>query len=401
MSPPPLPAPVPQEVRTAFHAMAKAIGPLCNLQCAYCYYLEKEKLFPANERFAMSDEVLEEYVRQYIAGQPDEAPEVCFAWQGGEPTLLGIDFFRRALAFQRKHAGGKPVANALQTNGTLLDDRWCAFLAENRFLVGLSLDGPEPLHDGYRVDKGGKPTFARALRGCGLLLKHGVEFNTLTVVHRENAKRPQEVYRFLKEIGSRHLQFIPLVERPPNGGPGVTRRSVPAPRFGEFLCAIFDEWVRRDVGSVFVQLFEVALGNWLGLGSSLCTFAERCGDAVVVEHNGDVYSCDHFVQSRYRLGNLLQRDLGAMVRSPEQRAFGNAKLDRLPEMCLRCDVRFACHGECPKNRFLRTPQGEPGLNYLCAGYKRFFHHIDTPMRILGALLQAGRPPSEIMTMLPA
>lgn len=403
--------------REAFHVMTKAIGPICNLNCQYCFYLEKKKLFPANENFKMSDEVLESYIRQYIEDQ--SAPDISFAWQGGEPTLLGVDFFRKALVIQQKYRNGKTISNAIQTNGTLLNDEWGRFLAENRFLVGLSIDGPARLHNIYRRDKQQGPTFDEVMRGCSVLKKYRVDFNTLTVVNRENSKKPLEVYHFLKEIGSGFIQFIPLVERKPErrtGGidldlampPGpeepdadlaVTPWSVSAPRYGEFLCTIFDEWVHHDVGRVFVQLFDVALGNWLGLGSSLCTFAEKCGTAVALEHNGDLYSCDHYVYPQYRLGNILNQGLGEMINSPAQREFGNAKLDSLPDYCRRCDVRFACNGECPKHRFMRTPQGEPGLNYLCAAYKRFFHHIDPFMQMMGSLLKARRAPSEIMAIL--
>jgi len=399
---------------TAFHVMTKPIGPLCNLDCKYCFYLEKEKLFPSNENFRMSDEVLESYIRQYIAAQ--NVPEIHFAWQGGEPTLLGVGFFRKVVEFQKKYAGGKTINNALQTNGTLLDDEWCAFLAEHRFLVGVSVDGPPKLHDAYRVDKKGGATYEKVILGIRRLQKHGVEFNTLTVVNRVNSKKPLEVYRFLKEIGSGFIQFIPLVERladaeaiklgldlaaPPRVDEEgarlpVTEWSVEPEQYGKFLTTIFDEWVKQDVGKVFVQLFDVALGNWMGMGGGLCVFSENCGSALAMEHNGDVYSCDHYVYPRYKLGNLLNQDLGAMAASEEQRAFGQAKSATLPEYCRFCEVRFACHGECPKHRFLRTPDGEPGLNYFCRAYKRFFTHVDPSMRKMAALLQARRPAAEIM-----
>ncbi len=399
---------------TAFHVMTKPIGPLCNLDCKYCFYLEKEKLFPSNENFRMSDEVLESYVRQYIAAQ--NVPEIHFAWQGGEPTLLGVGFFRKVVEFQKKYAGGKTINNAIQTNGTLLDDEWCEFLAEHRFLVGVSVDGPPKLHDAYRVDKKGGATYEKVILGIRRLQKHGVEFNTLTVVNRVNSKKPLEVYRFLKEIGSGFIQFIPLVERladaeaiklgldlaaPPRVDEEgarlpVTEWSVEPEQYGKFLTTIYDEWVKQDVGKVFVQLFDVALGNWMGMGGGLCVFSENCGSALAMEHNGDVYSCDHYVYPRYKLGNLLNQDLGAMAASEEQRAFGQAKSATLPEYCRSCEVRFACHGECPKHRFLRTPDGEPGLNYLCRAYKRFFTHVDPSMRKMAALLQARRPAAEIM-----
>ncbi len=401
-------------MRPAFHVMTKPVGPICNLNCTYCFYLEKEQLFPTTENFRMSDEVLETYIREYIAAQ--DVPEISFAWQGGEPTLLGVDFFRKVVTLQARYANGKRITNAIQTNSTLLDDEWCAFLTEHQFLVGLSLDGPRELHDRYRVDKQQKPTFDAVMRGLGFLKKHKTEFNTLTVVNRANSQRPLAVYRFLKEIGSGFIQFIPLVERkaakaakalgldfsePPPldkyaGSAPVTNWSVESRQYGEFLVQIFDEWIRQDVGKVFVQLFDVALGNWMGLGSSLCVFAERCGAALAVEHNGDLYSCDHYVYPQYKLGNLLNQSLGEMVNSPTQQKFGNDKFDTLPKYCRDCEVRFACNGECPKHRFIRTPNGEPGLNYLCAGYKRFFNHIDPYMRRMADLVRAGLPAALVM-----
>jgi uncharacterized protein len=400
-----------------FHILTKPIGPICNLDCKYCFYLEKQNLYPNERQWRMSDEVLAEYTRQYIQSQPGN--EVYFAWQGGEPTLLGVEFFRKAVALQRKFAGGKIISNALQTNGTLLDAEWCEFLAKEKFLVGLSVDGPRELHDKYRVDKGQKPTFDAVMRGLELLKKHRVGFNTLTVVNRANLQQPLEVYRFLKNIGSEFLQFIPLVERsapaeskhdgltfsaPPDldasgdSGPPVTEWSVDAVQYGNFLCAIFDHWVRQDVGKIFVQLFDVALGNWMGLGSSLCVFAEKCGAAMAVEHNGDLYSCDHYVYPKYHLGNLMNQNLGEMAHSRRQMKFGSDKLDLLPRFCRECDVRFACNGECPKHRFVKTPDGEDGLNYLCPAYKKFFHHIDPHMRTMAKLLHAGRAPAEIMKL---
>jgi uncharacterized protein len=360
----------------------------------------------------MTDEVLENYVRQYIESQ--DAPEIAFAWQGGEPTLMGLAFFERAVEFQKRYCPPhKKVTNAMQTNGVLLDDTWCEFLHRNGFLIGLSIDGPRELHDHYRVDKGGHPTFDKVMRGLELLKKHRVEFNTLTVVNRQNSQHPLEVYRFLKKHGSDFMQFIPLVERvgagtmfaaPPhlNGSEPpspVTPWSVRAEDYGAFLCAIWDEWVRRDVGTVFVQLFDVQLGIWLDMPSSLCVFAETCGRAVIMEHNGDIYSCDHYVYPEYKVGNVLETPLNQILDSPAQTKFGADKRDALPRYCRECDVRFACNGECPKHRFIRTPDGEAGLNYLCAGYKRFFNHIDSQMRLMADLIRANRPAADIMPML--
>lgn len=395
--------------------MAKPVGAVCNLDCTYCYYLEKEKLFPNGGNFRMKPDVLESYVRQYIESQ--NTPEITFGWQGGEPTLLGIGYFQKIVELQKQYAGGRPVHNALQTNGTKLDHDWCRFFRENHFLVGLSIDGPRALHDTYRVDKGGKPTFDRVMHGLGLLKKHGVEFNTLTVVNASNVKHPLKVYDFLLETGSGYMQFIPLVERmPPEGGnphgldfaeppePGqppspVTRWSVNAELYGDFLVRIFDRWIRQDVGKVFVQLFDVSLGIWSGAGSLLCLFLENCGQALALEHNGDLFSCDHFVYPKYHLGNIMNDSLGALAVSQRQQDFGRAKSQTLPRYCRECDVRFACNGECPKHRFLKTPDGEDGLNYLCPAYKKFFHHVDPFMKQMTALLHSGRAPAEIMHLL--
>lgn len=412
---PPSPAPS----RAPFHVMAKPAGPMCNLRCEYCFYLEKQHLYPAADGWQMSDVVLERYIREMIDSQ--QSHEVSFAWQGGEPTLMGIDFYRKVLALQSKHAKGKRILNALQTNGTLLDDAWCEFLAREEFLVGISIDGPPVLHDRYRRDRHAGPTHDRVMQGLASLIRHGVEFNTLTVVNRHNAHEPLRVYRFLKEIGSRYMQFIPLVERagstqacgfanrlapPPGHGGGeddatVTPWSVRPLDYGTFLCAIFDEWVRGDVGRHFVQIFDVMLGLWSGHGSSLCVFSHRCGNAVALEHNGDVFSCDHFVYPKYRLGNLMETPLRELVEGAVQREFGAAKAESLPACCRSCAFLGMCHGECPKHRFVESPDGEPGLNYLCAGYKHFFAHIDPYMRMMAKLLAKHRPPSEIMSMLVA
>jgi uncharacterized protein len=401
--------------RAPFHLMTKPIGSRCNLDCSYCFYLEKEKLYTDAGGMRMKPEVLETYVRDYIAAQP--GPVVSFAWQGGEPTLLGVDFFRTAVALQAKYAGGKTIENAFQTNGVLLDDEWGVFLKEHRFLVGISIDGPRELHDAYRVDKGNKPTFDRVMAGIAVLNRHQVEFNTLTTVHRKNSPHPLLVYRFLKEIGSGYLQFIPIVERnaanpdtglwlapPPDHEDAaaldeqVTPWSVRPAEYGNFLTTIFDEWIKTDVGRIFVQQFDAALANWAGAPAGICIFSEKCGRALAVEHNGDVYSCDHYVYPRYQLGNLMNTALATMVDSPQQIAFGEAKSASLPRYCRECPVRFACHGECPKHRFLKTPAGEPGLNYLCAGYKKFFTHIDSPMKTMAALLDMRQAPANIMQM---
>lgn len=396
---------------TGFHIMTKPIGPICNLDCKYCFYLEKENLYPQTKQWAMSPEVLERYVDQYIAAQPTD--DVHFAWQGGEPTLLGVDFFRSVIALEEKYADGKRIRNALQTNGTLIDSEWGEFLAEHKFLVGVSIDGPRELHDHYRVDKGNAPTFDRVMRGLTKLKEYKVEFNTLTVVNRQNSQYPLEVYRFLKEIGSGFMQFIPVVERratePSCDGlvliqpsfdraAEVTEWSVEALAYGKFLSAVFDEWVKKDVGRTFVQQFDVALESWMGMKASLCVFRKTCGSALAMEHTGDVYSCDHFVYPEHKLGNVMESSLQEIASSEQQKKFGLDKRDSLPRMCRECDVRFACNGECPKHRFLTTPDGEAGLNYLCAGYKHFFHHIDPYMQFMAAELRAGRAPANIMRL---
>jgi uncharacterized protein len=395
-----------------FHVLAKPIGPICNLDCKYCFYLEKESLYPQVEKWAMSDQVLESYIRQYI--EAHDTPVVNFAWQGGEPTLLGVDYFRNLVQIQKKYADGKQIANAFQTNGVLLNDAWAEFFLEYQFLIGISIDGPRELHDAYRVDKGGQPTFDRVMRGIETLQRHKVDFNTLTTVHRANADSPLEVYRFLRDNGSGYMQFIPIVERiahqvteeglrlisPDFAGPAkVAPWSVVPRHFGKFLCTIFDEWVRRDVGRTFVQLFDISLELWTGMEASLCIFRKQCGAALAIEHSGDLYSCDHFVYPENRLGNIMESAMAALAGSEQQQRFGEAKESTLPRYCRECDVRFACNGECPKHRFLTTPDGEPGLNYLCAGYKMFFHHVDPYMRFMAAELAAQRAPANVMRWL--
>jgi uncharacterized protein len=406
---------------SAFHVLTKPIGPICNLDCKYCFYLEKERLYDPGERWRMSDEVLDSYIRQYIEQQ--DVPEIFFAWQGGEPTLLGVEYFRQIVDLQRRYANGKVIHNAMQTNGTLLDDAWCEFLAAEQFLVGLSIDGPRELHDAYRVDKRQQPTFDAVMAGLQLLQKHHVEFNALTVIHRANSQKPLEMYQFLKQLGAGYLQFIPLVERkfiadndrlavlqldfaePPastnNTGASspVTPWSVEPAQYGQFLCEIFDDWVCHDVGNVFVQIFDVALRQWMGMQPGVCVFAEKCGKAVALEHNGDLYSCDHYVYPHYKLGNLMNQSLRDMLDSAPQQQFGDAKADSLPNYCKRCEVKFACNGECPKHRFATTPDGEPGLNYLCPAYKKFFNHIDPFMKIMRDLLHHGQPPARVMELL--
>ena len=407
--------------KVPFHVMAKAIGPICNLDCKYCFYLDKEKLYPDNEKWKMSDERLETFVRDYIAAQPGQ--DVSFAFQGGEPTLLGVNFFRKVVDFQKKHANGKRIETALQTNGTLLDDEWGEFLAENKFLVGLSIDGPEELHNANRVDKKGGDSYKDVIRGLNILRKHKVEFNTLTCVNSVTVQHPVKIYKFLKSIGSKFIQFIPIVERevdtaaaklgldfaePPNlseapdskENPRMSEFAVPPEAYGDFLIKIFNEWIKRDVGKVYVQLFDVALGKWLGMPDKLCYFSETCGRALAMEHDGDVYTCDHYVYPKYKLGNLMNTSLGELANSPMAKDFGNAKRDTLPKYCQDCSVRFACNGECPKHRFTWTPDGEWGLNYLCPSYKKFFRHVDPAMKIMAQLFHAKRSPAEVMKLLP-
>jgi uncharacterized protein len=413
------PLTMPPDAPAAFHVLAKPAGAICNLDCQYCFFLSKEVLYPGS-RFRMTGELLEAYLRGMIESQP-QMPEITVAWQGGEPTLMGLDFFRRSIEYERQYARpGLTILNTIQTNGTLLDDEWCEFLRENHFLAGLSLDGPREMHDAYRRDKGGKPTFDRVMRAARLMQAHNVDFNILCTVNAANAGHPLEVYRFFRdEVGAQFVQFIPIVERTTaemaalaNDGWGekskgarplyvqegdlVTARSVKPAQWGDFLSTVFDEWVRRDVAKVYVQMFDAALASWYGEGPALCIFAETCGDALALEHNGDLYSCDHFVEPKYLLGNILEHPMIELVASPQQRRFGTDKRDTLPRYCRECEVRCACHGECPRNRFILAPDGEPGLNYLCAGYKAFFRHVDEPMRFMTNELRRDGAPANVM-----
>ena len=403
----------------SFHVLAKPTGAICNLDCKYCFFLSKEVLYPESS-FRMSNDLLEKYVRQLL--EAHQTPNVTVAWQGGEPTLMGLDFFKQAVTLVEKHRKAwQSVEHTIQTNGTKLNDDWCAFFKEHNFLVGLSVDGPRELHDAYRVDKSGHGTFEQVMRGWNSLMKHGVECNILCTVHAANAAHPLNVYRFFRdELKAHYIQFIPIVERVNAGllplanlgwgerssgprplytqcGERVTERSVNSEQFGRFLVEIFEEWVRHDVGSVYVQMFDTTLGAHVGI-YSVCVFSPTCGDAVALEHNGDLYSCDHFVEPRYKLGNIQQTSLMDLVGSERQREFGRNKRDTLPRYCRECEVRFACNGGCPKDRFIQAPDGEPGLNYLCDGYKRFFQHVHRPMQVMANLLQQDRAPVEIMRL---
>lgn len=397
-----------------FHLMAKPAGPSCNLHCEYCFYLEKKIFFPGNKALRMSDEVLETYTREYIESQPGAS--VVFEWQGGEPALVGVDFFQRALDFQNKYNKGKKITNSFQTNGTILDDAWCAFLSRNNFLVGLSLDGPEAVHAAYRVDKDGRPTFSKVLNSLRMMRKYGVEVNILSSVNSESSKHPLEVYRFFRQQGVQFIQFIPIVERPagpeaeklgiPLAGPPsltqeeksttVTPWSVEPEQYGEFLIRVFEEWLRNDVGKIFVMNFEWSLGAWAGVRPAVCYLSPRCGRNLILEHNGDIFSCDHFMYPAYRLGNILKDGLRKMVRSKKQIAFGASKETTLPGYCRSCDVLFACRGGCPKHRFAKSPDGEPGLNYLCGGFKKFYHYVKPSMKQMVQLIHRGIPVQKIM-----
>jgi len=382
--------------------MAKPTGSACNLRCDYCFFLKKEALYPGSS-FRMPDEVHEAYIRQLL--EAHQVPQVTIAWQGGEPTLMGLDFFRRSVELQKKYQKpGTRIENTFQTNGILLDDDWCRFFHDNGFLVGLSLDGPKEIHDVHRKDKGGRGTFDRALAAARRLQAHRVEFNVLCTVNSANARHPLDVYRFFRdELGARYIQFIPIVERENETGcqegDTVTDRSVRPDEFGRFLIAIFDEWLKKDVGETFILNFDGALAGWLDMAGTVCIFGPTCGLGVALEHNGDLYSCDHFVEPKHLLGNILETPLIDLVASEKQIRFGRDKKEALPRHCRDCEFLRVCHGECPKNRFVATPDGEPGLNYLCAGYKAFFKHADKAMRIMAGLLRQDRPASEVMAVL--
>lgn len=407
----------------SYQILAKPAGAACNLGCQYCFFLSKENLYPQRESPLMTEVLLDKYIRQLM--QSSAGPQVEVSWQGGEPLLRGMDFYRRSVELAEKYRRpDQRVLHTIQTNGTLIDDEWASFLKQHNYLVGISLDGPRALHDAYRVNKRGDGSFDEVLRGWNCLQRHGVEVNVLCTIHAANADHPLEVYRFFRdELGARYIQLIPVVERATpetiaaanrgwagtrgtdrplytQSGSLVTERTVSAEAFGRFLIEIFDEWVHHDVGKIYVVTFDVALGSWLGQHNS-CIVAPTCGTALVMEHNGDVYSCDHFVEPDYKLGNVETRSLKSMVTSEKQRRFGQAKSTSLPRYCLECPVLFACYGECPRNRFIETPSGEDGLNYLCAGYRAFFTHIDRPMKIMADLLRRGRFADEIMEAGPA
>ena len=389
------------------YVMLKPAGAYCNLACKYCYYLEKNKLYPTAQRHLMSDEMLEQFTREYIEAQTMN--QVLFTWHGGEPLLRSIDFYRKALSLQQKYAGGRRIDNVIQTNGTLLTDEWCEFFAQNHWLVGISIDGPQPDHDHYRLTAAGKPSWKKVMQGIKLLKKHGVEWNAMAVVNAYNANHPLEFYRFFKENGCQFLQFTPIVERLTRHEDGRTlasladkdeislsEASVAPEQWGYFLCAIFDEWVRKDVGKIFVEIFDCTLANWMGISPGICAYSKECGHAGVMEHNGDVYSCDHFVFPEYKLGNIRDHSLIDMLYGEQQQEFSRLKHSSLPRQCKECDMEFACHGECPKNRFMKDKYGDSGLNYLCPGYYHYYQHVAPYMDYMKQELMSQRPPSNIM-----
>ena len=392
------------------YVMLKPAGAHCNLACKYCYYLEKNKLYPTAQRHLMSDEMLEQFTREYIEAQTMN--QVLFTWHGGEPLLRSIDFYRKALSLQQKYAGGRRIDNVIQTNGTLLTDEWCEFFAQNHWLVGISIDGPQPDHDHYRLTAAGKPSWKKVMQGIKLLKKHGVEWNAMAVVNAYNANHPLEFYRFFKENGCQFLQFTPIVERLTRHEDGRTlasladkneislsEASVAPEQWGNFLCAIFDEWVRKDVGKIFVEIFDCTLANWMGVSPGICAYSKECGHAGVMEHNGDVYSCDHFVFPEYKLGNIRNHSLIDMLYGKQQQEFSRLKHCSLPRQCRECDMEFACHGECPKNRFMKDKYGDSGLNYLCPGYYHYYQHVAPYMDYMKQELMAQHPPSNIMKVL--
>ena len=389
------------------YVMLKPAGAHCNLACKYCYYLEKNKLYPTAQRHLMSDEMLEQFTREYIKAQT--MSQVLFTWHGGEPLLRSIDFYRKALSLQQKYAGGRRIDNVIQTNGTLLTDEWCEFFAQKHWLVGISIDGPQPDHDHYRLTAAGKPSWKKVMQGIKLLKKHGVEWNAMAVVNAYNANHPMEFYRFFKENGCQFLQFTPIVERLTRHEDGRTlasladkdeislsEASVAPEQWGYFLCAIFDEWVRKDVGKIFVEIFDCTLANWMGISPGICAYSKECGHAGVMEHNGDVYSCDHFVFPEYKLGNIRDHSLIDMLYGEQQQEFSRLKHSSLPRQCKECDMEFACHGECPKNRFMKDKYGDSGLNYLCPGYYHYYQHVAPYMDYMKQELMSQRPPSNIM-----
>lgn len=392
------------------YVMLKPAGAHCNLACKYCYYLEKNKLYPTAQRHLMSDEMLEQFTREYIEAQTMN--QVLFTWHGGEPLLRSLDFYRKALSLQQKYAGGRRIDNVIQTNGTLLTDEWCEFFAQNHWLVGISIDGPQPDHDHYRLTAAGKPSWQKVMQGIKLLKKHGVEWNAMAVVNAYNANHPLEFYRFFKENGCQFLQFTPIVERLTRHEDGRTlasladkdeislsEASVAPEQWGYFLCAIFDEWVRKDVGKIFVEIFDCTLANWMGISPGICAYSKECGHAGVMEHNGDVYSCDHFVFPEYKLGNIRDHSLIDMLYGEQQQEFSRLKHSSLPRQCKECDMEFACHGECPKNRFMKDKYGDSGLNYLCLGYYHYYQHVAPYMDYMKQELMAQRPPSNIMKVI--
>ena len=392
------------------YVMLKPAGAHCNLACKYCYYLEKNKLYPTAQRHLMSNEMLEQFTREYIEAQTMN--QVLFTWHGGEPLLRSIDFYRKALSLQQKYAGGRRIDNVIQTNGTLLTDEWCEFFAQNHWLVGISIDGQQPDHDHYRLTAAGKPSWKKVMQGIKLLKKHGVEWNAMAVVNAYNVNHPMEFYRFFKENGCQFLQFTPIVERLTRHEDGRTlasladkneiplsEASVTPEQWGYFLCAIFDEWVRKDVGKIFVEIFDCTLANWMGISPGICAYSKECGHAGVMEHNGDVYSCDHFVFPEYKLGNIRDHSLIDMLYGEQQQEFSRLKHSSLPRQCKECDMEFACHGECPKNRFMKDKYGDSGLNYLCLGYYHYYQHVAPYMDYMKQELMAQRPPSNIMKVL--